>query len=133
MQWSEFLARVQEHGQYATTTEAERVSRVVLSALSNHLAGPERSELAACLPQEARRILSAPQDPSTPLPAAEFVDRLVERLEGATAATARWDASSVLGTIADLIDPQLLNRLIAKLPPGWALLFGRAQLVGCTG
>ena len=133
MQWSELLTRVKEHGQYDTTAEAERVTRVVLSALGGHLAAPERGELAACLPDEARQVLTDPQDVDTPLPAAEFVDSIAARLEGATAATARWDASSVLGTLADLIDPQLLNRMIAKLPPGWALLFGRAQLVGCSG
>lgn len=132
MEWSEFLARVQEQGQYATTAEAERVTRIVLSALGGHLARPERDELAACLPSEARRVLTDQLEVTRPLPAAEFVDTLVLRLEGATAATARWDASSVLGTLAEVVDTPLLNRLIAKLPPGWALLFGRAQLAGCT-
>src|SRR5690606_27212553 len=55
MEGSGFLARVQEQGQYATTAEAERVTRIVLSALGGHLARPERDELAACLRSEARR------------------------------------------------------------------------------
>lgn len=129
MQWSEFLAAVRERGQYSTVREAERVTRVVLSALGGHLSGPERTELAVRLPEEGARVLTGQLRATKPLPAADFVDGVAMRIPGATPATARWDVSSVLSTIADLVDPVLLDRIIDRLPPGYALLFGRAQLL----
>lgn len=62
-----------------------------------------------------------------PSAAARFVDDLAVRT-GGTAATARWDAGTVLAAVGTLMDPALVTRIIEALPPGYALLFGRAQL-----
>ncbi|MBK3589370.1 DUF2267 domain-containing protein, partial [Streptomyces sp. MBT57] len=59
--------------------------------------------------------------------AAGFVDALAART-GGTAATARWDAGTVLAAVGSLMDPALVARVIDGLPTGYALLFGRAQL-----
>ncbi|WP_234042212.1 DUF2267 domain-containing protein [Streptomyces marianii] len=57
----------------------------------------------------------------------EFVKDLAART-GGTPATARWDAGSVLHVVAGLAGPRLLDRVLAALPSGYALLFGRAEL-----
>ncbi|WP_333909824.1 DUF2267 domain-containing protein [Streptomyces sp. ACA25] len=123
------MTQVRENGEYTTAREAERVTRVVLSALGGHLAAPERLELAARLPQEAARILTVQVPATQPLGAAEFVGSVALRLEGASPDTARWDVSSVLSTVAELAGPELLGRILGQLPPGYALLFGRAELL----
>ncbi|MGV9250830.1 DUF2267 domain-containing protein [Streptomyces sp. NPDC003697] len=127
-QWRELTEAVRDAGQYPTRAEAERVTRIVLSALGGHVIGDERAELARALPQEAARVVAAQIPATRPLTAAEFVDSVAARIEGATPATARWDVSSVLSVLADLVDDDLLTRILNHLPPGYALLFGRAHL-----
>lgn len=131
--WAAFTERVRENGQYRTRVEAEQVARTVLSALGGHVTGDERVELAAALPEEAARVFASQIPAVRPLTAAEFVDAVAARIEGSTTATARWDVSSVLSVVADLVDENLTRRVIAQLPPGYALLFGRAQLVPAAG
>ncbi|MFF7307848.1 DUF2267 domain-containing protein [Streptomyces sp. NPDC008137] len=122
------LDAVQESGQYPTRAEAERVTRVVLSALGTHVIGDERVDLARALPEEAARLIASQLPATQRLTAAEFVDSIAARTEGATPATARWDVSSVLGALPPLIGDDLVTRILAQLPPGYALLFGRADL-----
>ncbi|MFJ8711726.1 DUF2267 domain-containing protein [Streptomyces violaceus] len=122
------LDAVQESGQYPTRAEAERVTRVVLSALGAHVIGDERVDLARALPEEAARLIASQIPATQRLTAAEFVDSIAARAEGATPATARWDVSSVLGVLPPLIGDDLVTRILAQLPPGYALLFGRADL-----
>ncbi|GAA2577409.1 hypothetical protein GCM10010304_17940 [Streptomyces roseoviolaceus] len=122
------LDAVQESGQYPTRAEAEGVTRVVLSALGAHVTGDERVDLARALPEEAARLIASQIPATQPLTAAEFVDSIAARAEGATPATARWDVSSVLGVLPPLIGDDLVTRILAQLPPGYALLFGRADL-----
>lgn len=52
---------------------------------------------------------------------------LAARTEAAPA-TVRWDTGAVLTAIGGLAGPSLLDRLLTRLPPGYALLFGRAEL-----
>lgn len=126
--WSELIEEVRESGQYPTTAEAERVTRIVLSALGGHVIGDERVELARVLPEEAARVIASQIPATRPLTAAEFVDSIAARIQGATPATARWDASSVLSVLPERIGDDLLNRILRQLPSGYALLFGRAEL-----
>ncbi|MGX1130961.1 uncharacterized protein (DUF2267 family) [Streptomyces glaucescens] len=126
--WPELIDAVREAGQYPTRAEAERITRTVLSALGGHVVGEERVELARALPTEAARVIAAQIPATRPLTAAEFVDSVATRIEGATPATARWDVSSVLSVLPPLIGDDLLTRILSELPPGYALLFGRPQL-----
>nr|WP_235193014.1 DUF2267 domain-containing protein [Streptomyces viridochromogenes] len=126
--WSELIEEVRESGQYPTTAEAERITRIVLSALGGHVIGDERVDLARALPEEAARVIASQIPATRPLTAAEFVDSVAARIEGATPATARWDASSVLSVLPKRIGDDLLERILGQLPPGYALLFGRAEL-----
>ncbi|MET8249605.1 DUF2267 domain-containing protein [Streptomyces sp. NPDC005202] len=126
--WRDLTERVQEAGQYATRAEAERVTRIVLSALGGHVIGDERVDLARALPEEAARVVASQIPATRPLTASEFVDSVAARIDGATSATARWDVSSVLSVLADTVGDDLVSRILAQLPPGYALLFGRAEL-----
>ncbi|PZT69397.1 DUF2267 domain-containing protein [Streptomyces sp. SW4] len=126
--WTDLVEQVREAGQYPTRAEAERITRIVLSALGGHVVGDERVALARALPEEAARVV-AEQIPATrPLTAPEFVDSVAARIEGATPATARWDVSSVLSVLPPLVGDDLVTRVLEQLPPGYALLFGRAEL-----
>ncbi|MEU2536426.1 DUF2267 domain-containing protein [Streptomyces iakyrus] len=126
--WHQLIEAVRETGLYPTRTKAEQVTRTVLAALGTHVTGDERVDLARALPGEAARLIAA-QIPSTHrLTAARFVDEVASRTPGATSATARWDVSSVLGALPPLIGDDLVTRILAQLPAGYALLFGRADL-----
>ncbi len=126
--WRELVDAVREAGQYPTWSEAESVTRVVLSALGGHVVGDERVDLARALPEEAARVVASQIPATRSLTAAEFVDSVAARIEGATPATARWDVSSVLSVLPPLVGDELVTRILNQLPPGYALLFGRAEL-----
>ncbi|MFF7964621.1 DUF2267 domain-containing protein [Streptomyces sp. NPDC007903] len=120
---------VREVGQYRSTAEAESVTHTVLLALSAHLPVTERAELAPLLPTEA--ALSTPLAPR-PLTAREFVESVAPLIENATPATARWHVTSVLTALAQQLGIATTTRLLSQLPPGYALLFGRAELVAAA-
>ncbi|MDG9714492.1 DUF2267 domain-containing protein [Streptomyces sp. DH10] len=126
--WTRLIEAVRESGQYPTRPEAERVTRIVLSALGGHVIGDERVDLARALPEEAARVVASQIPATRRLTAAEFVDSVAARIEGATPATARWDVSSVLSVLPPLVGDDLVTRILAQLPVGYALLFGRADL-----
>ncbi|GAB2742259.1 hypothetical protein GCM10027072_42480 [Streptomyces bullii] len=126
--WGELIDAVREAGQYPTRSEAERVTRIVLSALGGHVIGDERVDLAQALPEQAAKVVASQIPATRQLTAAEFVDSVAARIEGATPATARWDVSSVLSVLPKLIGDDLVTRILAQLPSGYALLFGRADL-----
>lgn len=128
MRWSRLIDAVREAGQYTTTAEAERVTRTVLSALGGHVVGDERVDLARALPDEAARVLTSQIPVVRHLSAAEFVESVAARVEGATPATARWDVGTVLSVVAQAVDGDVVERVLASLPAGYALLFGRAEL-----
>ncbi|GGT02955.1 DUF2267 domain-containing protein [Streptomyces griseoviridis] len=126
--WAALVEEVREAGRYPTRAEAERVTRIVLSALGGHVIGDERVDLAQALPEEAARVVASQIPATRPLTAAEFVDSVAARIEGATPATARWDVSSVLSVLPSLVGDDLITRVLDRLPSGYALLFGRADL-----
>ncbi|MCX4238650.1 MULTISPECIES: DUF2267 domain-containing protein [Streptomyces] len=122
------LERIRYEGAYSTRERAEEVTYAVLAALGRQLTGEERTELAACLPDEAALVLTGRRPDPEPLTGWGFVKDLASRT-GGTPATARWDAGAVLAAVADLAGPALLDRVLAQLPSGYALLFGRAELI----
>ncbi|MEU8650398.1 DUF2267 domain-containing protein [Streptomyces sp. NPDC048737] len=130
--WSELIAAVRESGRYPTTAEAERVTRTVLSELGSRLTGDERAALARALPAKAAALIESRTPAPRPHSAREFVEAVATRIEGATPATARWHAGSVLGALPPLIGDTLTDRILTQLPPGYALLFGRAELAART-
>ncbi|MFB8352884.1 DUF2267 domain-containing protein [Streptomyces niveus] len=126
--YDQILERVRYEGAYPTRERAEQAARLVLAALGRQLSADERGELAACLPPEAARILNAEPAGTGTLTGWGFVKDLATRT-GGTPATTRWDVGTVLTVVAHLAGDDLLDRVLAQLPPGYALLFGRAELV----
>lgn len=127
MMFDRLLEKIRYEGAYPTRERAEEALRAVLGGLGRQITGEERAAFAAALPEEAALVFTAGAPGIHPAPAARFVDDLAVRT-GGTAATARWDAGTVLAAVGSLMDPALVTRLIEGLPTGYALLFGRAQL-----
>ncbi|MER6015477.1 DUF2267 domain-containing protein [Streptomyces bluensis] len=125
--YEQLLERVRYEAAYPTRERAEEAVRLVLAGLGRQLTGDERVELAARLPADAARILTAQIPDTQPLTGWAFVKDLAART-GAPLATTRWDAGSVLCAVAALAGPDLLTRILHQLPSGYALLFGRAEL-----
>ncbi|WP_099937093.1 DUF2267 domain-containing protein [Streptomyces sp. 3214.6] len=127
MTFEQMLEQVRYEGAYATRAQAEQVVRAVLAAFGRTLTGDERVELAARLPHEAAVIFSSQIPATDALTGWGFVKDLATRT-GGTPATTRWDTGTVLRIVAHLAGEELLDRILAQLPSGYALLFGRAEL-----
>ncbi|GGQ18503.1 DUF2267 domain-containing protein [Streptomyces mutabilis] len=123
----QMLEQVRYNGAYPTRERAEQVVSAVLAALGRRITGEERVELAARLPREAARVFAAEIPGTDELTGWAFVRDLASRT-GGTLATTRWDVGSVLGVVARIAGPALLDRVLAQLPSGYAILFGRAEL-----
>ncbi|WBO61541.1 DUF2267 domain-containing protein [Streptomyces camelliae] len=126
--YEQMLEKVRYDGAYPTREKAEEAVRLVLAGLGRQLTGDERVELAARLPFEAARIFTAQIPDTQPLTGWAFVKDLASRT-GASLATTRWDTGSVLCVVAALAGLDLLTRILRQLPTGYALLFGRAELI----
>lgn len=122
------LEKIRYEGAYPTRERAEESLRAVLGALGRQVTGDERVALAAALPEEAARVFTAEVPDVRQLPGAAFVRELAERT-GGTPVTARWDAGVVLSRLAALVGDDLVADVVRHLPPGYALLFGRAELL----
>ncbi|MBP2583162.1 uncharacterized protein (DUF2267 family) [Streptomyces sp. PvR006] len=125
--YSPMLERVRYEGAYPTLERADEAVQSVLAALGRQLVGDERVDLAARLPVEAALVLTAQIPAVTPLTGWEFVKDLAQRT-GSTPAGARWNVGAVLAAVSQLAGPELLDRIIDRLPSGYALLFGKAEL-----
>ncbi|WP_328584909.1 DUF2267 domain-containing protein [Streptomyces sp. NBC_00370] len=128
MSYEEMLEKIRYEGAYPTRERAEHAARAVLAGLGRQLTGQERSALTACLPIEAALVFTAQVPAAEPLTGWGFVKDLATRT-GTTPAVARWDAGSVFSALGALAGPGLLSRVLGRLPAGYALLFGRAELV----
>lgn len=131
MTYEQMLETVRYEGAYPTRERAEEAIRLVLEGFGRQLTGDERVELAARLPFEAARILTAQIPAIRPLTGWAFVKDLATR-SGAPMGATRWDTGSVLHAVAALAGPDLLTRILHQLPSGYALLFGRAELASAA-
>ncbi|MFJ9596777.1 DUF2267 domain-containing protein [Streptomyces virginiae] len=127
MTFDQMLERVRYEGAHPTRERAEEAVRAVLAALGRQLTGEERVDLAQCLPVEAALTLTAQIPADDRLTGWGFVKDLAERT-GTTPAVARWDTGAVLAVVTRLAGPDLLARILGRLPDGYALLFGQAEL-----
>ncbi|MFG3398940.1 DUF2267 domain-containing protein [Streptomyces parvus] len=125
--YQQMLERVRYEGAYPTRERAEEVTRLVLAGLGRQLTGDERVDLAARLPLEAARALTAQIPDTQPLSRWAFVKDLAAR-SGTSLATTRWDTGSVFAAVAAHAQSDLITRILDQLPTGWALLFGQAEL-----
>ncbi|MCF3120465.1 DUF2267 domain-containing protein [Streptomyces arenae] len=125
--YEQMLEKVRYEGAYPTRERAHEAVCLVLSGLGRQLTGDERVDLAACLPLEAARLLTAQIPDPRPLTGWAFVKDLAAR-SGASLAVTRWDTGSVFAAVAAHAGPDLITRILHQLPGGWALLFGQAEL-----
>ncbi|WP_328847644.1 DUF2267 domain-containing protein [Streptomyces sp. NBC_00258] len=125
--YEQMLEKVRYEGAYPTRERADEAVRLVLAGLGRQLTGDERVDLAARLPLEAARALTAQIPDPQPLTGWAFVKDLAART-GASLATTRWDTGSVFSALATHAGPDLTTRILRQLPTGYALLFGRAEL-----
>ncbi|MFD9716146.1 DUF2267 domain-containing protein [Streptomyces sp. NPDC056500] len=126
MPWQLLLEQVRYAGRYATPEEGERALRAVLTVLGGQLSDEESAELARLLPREAGQLLVAQPSLAEPLSAPAFVGAVAFRLAPTTSPQARWATSTVLALVAQHAGRPLTRRLLAKLPPGHAVLFGQS-------
>ncbi|MEX0170065.1 DUF2267 domain-containing protein [Streptomyces sp. LMG1-1-1.1] len=129
--YEQMLEKVRYEGAYPTRERADEAVRLVLAGLGRQLVGDERVDLAASLPLEAARVLTAQVPDIEPLTGWAFVKDLAART-GASPAAARWDTGSVFSAVAAHAGPDLVTRILGRLPTGYALLFGRAELVSAA-
>ncbi|MCY0944804.1 DUF2267 domain-containing protein [Streptomyces antarcticus] len=127
MTFDQMLERVRYEGAYPTRERAAEAVRHVLASLGRQLTGDERVDLAQCLPVEAALTLTAQIPTTEHLTGWGFVKDFAVRT-GASPATARWDTGAVLAVAGRLAGPDLLARILRRLPDGYALLFGQAEL-----
>ncbi|MFJ4776675.1 DUF2267 domain-containing protein [Streptomyces sp. NPDC088762] len=128
MTYDQMLETVRYEGAYPTRERADEAVRKILAALGRQLTGDERVDLAARLPLEAALTFTGQIPDTRQLTGWGFVKDLATRT-GATPATVRWETGAVLTVVARLAGPELLTRILDRLPDGWALLFGQAQLL----
>ncbi|MFJ6216641.1 DUF2267 domain-containing protein [Streptomyces sp. NPDC092296] len=121
------LRQVRHLGRHTSDEEAEGVLDTVLAVLGSQLTGGERRALAAVLPDRARTTFASRLPLPEPVAAPAFVETVAHALDAALA-VARWDTSCVPAALADLAGERLTDRILAYLPRGCALLFGRAEL-----
>ncbi|RNL68235.1 DUF2267 domain-containing protein, partial [Streptomyces sp. I6] len=84
--YEQMLEKVRYEGAYPTREKADEAVRLVLGGLGRQLTGDERVDLAACLPLEAARVLTAQIPDTKPLTGWAFVKDLAAR-SGASLAT----------------------------------------------
>ncbi|MDX3098169.1 DUF2267 domain-containing protein [Streptomyces sp. ME19-03-3] len=127
MTFDALVDHVRYEGAYTTRDQAERAVRQVPAGLGRPLTGDERVALAARLPVEAALEFTAQIPRADPLTGLAFVSDLAART-GTTPAAARWDTGTVFAVLRRLTGEDLVSRILAHLPGGYALLFGRAEL-----
>lgn len=127
MTLDEFLYVVRDRGEYDSREEAERVSRAVLTVLSNRITPGEAKDLSAQLPASLSSAAQPDDGGPGSFGVSEFCRRVAERV-GGHPRTAEWDASAVLSTVADAVSGSELNQLLSRLPSGYGMLFGKPDL-----
>jgi uncharacterized protein (DUF2267 family) len=123
MRYDEFLASVRARGDYASRTDAERITCAVIGILGRQLPGDEARELAQHLPNELWDLLVSPRGADA-FGVRRFLGLIAEQVV-ATEQNARRDASAVLTTVAEAVNTGRLRRVLEALPSGYAELFGR--------
>ncbi|MFI8192318.1 DUF2267 domain-containing protein [Streptomyces sp. NPDC085946] len=130
MRYDEFLARVRDRGEYANQEEAAKVTEAVMEVLAGRITAEAARNLAAQLPAPLDvTVTAAANEHPESYGVQEFCRRVAQRA-GGHERTAQWDAGAVLTTLADTVSGGELNHLVSRLPSGYAVLFGKADLAG---
>ena len=116
MRSDEFIAEVRDRGQYLDQDQAERAVKAVLTVLGERLAGGEPKDRAGQLPGDLAEFLLRRAGQEESYGVDGFIDRIAEELSGATAETARQDATAVLTTLSETVTAGEFSDVLAQLP-----------------
>ncbi|MFI6350360.1 DUF2267 domain-containing protein [Streptomyces sp. NPDC050560] len=119
------LDQVRAGGAGTSRQDAARVAQRVLGVLGAHLDGGARADLALVLPYPCGLILADAPPADEPLATEDFIREAAGDVSDPVAA--RRAVTAVLAAVADVTDDALLRRMLAGLPPGHAVLFGRME------
>ncbi|MGC4771681.1 DUF2267 domain-containing protein [Micromonospora sp. DT44] len=122
MEYEQMIATVRQRGGLGEN-EAVRSVQAVLSVLGERLAGQEADNLAAQLPDRLNASVTRnPQGRRWDV--GDFLKHVGNREQVANADQVREHARVVLTTVADALDDDDRNDLLAQLPGGITDLFG---------
>lgn len=126
MPYEEFLATVRERGGYEAD-EAQTVTRAVVTTLGDRLTTESAEHLADQLPHALAELLEDAGGSAQKWGAREFVAHVSE-VTGDDEDTAEDHTRIVFSALADQVSGGELNKVLSRLPSGYADLFGFPEL-----
>lgn len=121
MNYEDFVGEVQHRLELSSHGEAVRATRAVLTSLGERLDSGEAADLAAPLPMEIDRYLTAAES-GQQFSYDEFVDRIAERAE-VEESEAAFYATAVFALVCELAAEGELADIRAQLPDSFGGLF----------
>lgn len=125
MNYEDFLGEIQHRLELSSQGEAARASRAVLTTLGERLDAGEASDLAAPLPMEIDRYLTAAES-GQQFSYDEFVGRVAERAE-LEESEAAFYAKAVVSLVNELAAGGEMADVQAQLPDEFGDLFELAE------
>ncbi|WP_049573089.1 DUF2267 domain-containing protein [Streptomyces sp. SBT349] len=126
MTYGSFLSTVRERGEYPAD-EAERIVGAVVATLAERLPGSSAEHLADQLPMPLAEILERSDETGRTWGVEEFISRVADEA-GEDVETAETDTRVVFSVISEEVSGGEMNKLLSRLPSGYAELFGYAEL-----
>jgi uncharacterized protein (DUF2267 family) len=126
MPYGAFLAAVRQRCGYGPD-EAERITELVVSVLGQRLTAEAAEHLGDQLPAPLAELMGDAQARPQNWGVREFVAHIAEASD-TDEATAEEGARAVLTTVAEQVSGGELNKLLSRLPSGYAELFGHPEL-----
>ncbi len=120
MRHDEFIGEVQHRAKLPSRGDAERATRATLETLGERLGAPDN--LAAQLPPEIGRHLTASTEKFDRLTLNEFLDRIGEK-SGADAPQAVFHARAVVDVMRDAVGDGTIRKAVDQLPEEFTTLF----------
>lgn len=120
MRHDEFIGEVQHRAKLPSRGDAERATRITLETLGERLGAPDA--LAAQLPREIGRHLTASSDKFERLSLDDFLDRVSEKAD-ADAPEAVFHARAVIDVVRDAVGDGTVKKAAEQLPDEFRTLF----------
>jgi uncharacterized protein (DUF2267 family) len=114
MKYDEFISRVAS-GVGVSQSEAEKLTRAVLTTLSERITGGEARDLADQLPVPLQTPLLPADERAEAFDFVEFVRRVADR-SGSDINTAEMAVDVVFDTLRDAVTPGEFNDVLSQLP-----------------
>ncbi|WP_435066628.1 DUF2267 domain-containing protein [Haloplanus sp. C73] len=125
MNYEDFLGEIQHRLELSSQGEAARATRAVLTTLGERLDAGEASDLAAPLPMEIDRYLTAAES-GQQFSYDEFVDRVADRAN-VEESEAAFYAQAVVSLVSELATGGEMADVQAQLPDEFGDLFELAE------